>query len=226
MRVSVVLATYNAEAYLAEAIDSLLHQSRLPDEIIVVDDGSDDGTRSVLDRYSGRILHVSQSHLGQTVALNRGISIASGELLGFHDADDLWCEKKLEHQLKMLESREEIDAIFGHVRQFVSPEVRFNRQVVPAPGHDVIPGGSKIAMLIRRATFDHIGHFDETFKIASFIEWRGRANRMGLRSVMLDEIVAMRRLHLANGGRTNRKAQDEETLLALKRLVDARRPLR
>jgi glycosyltransferase involved in cell wall biosynthesis len=226
MRVSVVMTVFNAEAYVAEAVESVLGQSRPPDEFIVVDDGSTDGTRAVLDRYPGEIICLSQSNCGQTMALNRAIATASGETLAFQDADDIWCEKKLEHQVAALEANMQIDAIFGLVRQFVSPDVPDHRRIALAPKNEIIKGESRIAMLVRRGAYDKVGGFDETFRATSIIEWLGRAKMCGLRSIVLDEIVALRRLHLTNGGRINAKAQDDETLAALKRVIEARRSLR
>ncbi len=224
MRTSVVMAAYNAEAYVAQAIESLLDQSRPADEIIVVNDGSNDGTRGILDRFATRITCVSQAQHGLTVARNRGISIANGEVLGFLDADDLWCRTKLEQQLRLLESSSDIEAVFGRVRQFISPDVPEGRRPALTAEVEASLSESAGSMLIRRAAFDRIGPFDETFRMTGFIEWLGRAKRMGLRSIKLDEVVALRRLHLANGGRLNTRSQDQETLLALKHLIDARRP--
>jgi glycosyltransferase involved in cell wall biosynthesis len=226
MRVSVVMTVFNAEAYVAEAVESVLGQSRPPDEFIIVDDGSTDGTRGVLDRYPGKIICLSQSNRGQTVAVNRAIAIARGEALAFQDADDIWCEKKLERQLAALQANVQIDAIFGWVRQFVSPDVPDCRRIALAPINEIIKGESQIAMLVRRAAYDNVGGFEETIRAASMIEWLGRAKIRGLRSIVLDEIVALRRLHLTNGGRINAKAQDDETLAALKRVIEARRSLR
>jgi glycosyltransferase involved in cell wall biosynthesis len=225
MRVSVVIPAYNAEAYVAEAIESVLRQSRPPDQVIAVDDGSTDGTRSVLDRYSSHIICLSQVNRGQTETLNRGIALADGDVLCFQDADDVWCEKKLEHQIAALASEKQIDAVFGLVRQFVSSDVSETRRAALHPANEIVRG-ARITLMIRRAAFDKIGSFDETFRITSMVEWLARAKLKGLRSVMLDEVVALRRLHLTNGGRTQKDTQDKETLLALKRVIDVRRQSR
>jgi GT2 family glycosyltransferase len=94
-----------------------------------------------------------------------------------------------------------------------------------APINEIMKGESQIAMLVRRAAYDKIGGFDETIRAAGMVEWLGRAKMLGLRSIVLDEIVAMRRLHLKNGGRINRREQDDETLAALKLIIEARRCL-
>src|SRR5882757_2071793 len=123
MRVSVVIAAYNSEAYIAEAIESVLGQTVPPDEVIVIDDGSSDGTRAVLDRFGDRIVAFTQTNSGQAVAVNKGLAMARGELIGFCDADDLWTPQKLELQLALLERHDDVEAVFGKVQQFVSPDV-------------------------------------------------------------------------------------------------------
>lgn len=223
MRVSIIMAAYNAEAYVAEAVDSLLGQSRPSDEVIVMDDGSRDGTRAILEGYGSRIRCVSQPNRGQAAALNHALALAGGDVLGFCDADDLWAPRKLELQTACLESSADIDAVFGRVRQFVSPDVPQERRDGMRPVNEVLNGEAKLCLLIRRAAFDRVGAFEETLPATFFIEWLGRAKQRGLRSVMLDQIVAMRRLHLGNGGRTNTKVQDMETLLALRRVIAGRR---
>jgi glycosyltransferase involved in cell wall biosynthesis len=222
-RISVVMAVYNGEAYVAEAIDSVLDQSRPPDEFIVVDDGSTDGTSKILDRYSDRIVRLSQENSGQTAALNRAIARASGDLLAFQDADDIWCERKLERQVAALIGNPDTDAVFGLMRQFVSPDVPIAQQQGLAPAQELCPGEIRVCMLIRKSQFRRIGPFDATFPAVSFIEWLGRAKQMGLRSVMLSEVVARRRLHLNNYGRRNVDSRDDQTLNALRRVIVARK---
>jgi glycosyltransferase involved in cell wall biosynthesis len=223
MRVSIVMATYNAEAYVGEAIETVLTQSRPPDEFIVIDDGSTDRTRSVLDCFSGHIVVVVQPNRGPTAAVNRAIALSHGDVLGFQDADDLWCAGKLERQLAALEADPALEAVFGLVRQFVSADVPQSRRAALAPVNEIVRAETKLGMLILRTAYDRIGGFDETIRIASMIEWLGRAKLHELRSTTLDEVVALRRLHLGNGGRSRAKEQDDETLLALKRVIATRR---
>ncbi len=223
MRVSVVIAAYNCEAYVAQAVDSVLNQSRPPHEIIVIDDGSVDGTRAILEGFGSRINLMTQPNRGQAAALNTAIATATGDLLGFCDADDLWLQSKLELQIAVIEGSEEIDAVFGGISQFVSPDVPKDQQDALRPVVEVVEGGSKICMLIRKPVFDELGAFDELLPATFFFEWLGRAKMRGLRSGALDEIVALRRLHLANGGRLDAKSQDRETLLALRQVILKRR---
>jgi glycosyltransferase involved in cell wall biosynthesis len=224
MRVSVVIAAYNSEAYIAEAIESVLGQTLPPSEVIVIDDGSTDGTSGILARFADRITALTQTNSGQAVAVNKGLAMARGELIGFCDADDLWTARKLELQLALLERNSDVEAVFGKVQQFVSPEVPEDQRERLRPAVEIMPGELKQCMLIRRAALDRAGPFDETLPATFFIAWLGRAKQSGLTSAHVDDIVVRRRLHLGNGGRTNTNAQNRETLLALRKAIKAQRP--
>jgi len=224
MRVSVIIAAYNSEAYLAEAIESVLGQTVPPDELIVIDDGSTDGTRAILDRFSGRIVALTQANSGQATAVNKGLALARGELIGFCDADDLWTPRKLELQLALLEHDGSLEAAFGKVQQFVSPDVPDEHRARLTPDVEIMPGELKQCMLIRRAALMRAGPFDETLPATFFIAWLGRAKQGGLKIAHVDDIVVRRRLHLGNGGRTNTEAQNLQTLMALRQAIKARRP--
>ena len=98
--VSVVIPAFNCERFVAEAIDSVLQQTLPPHEIIVVNDGSTDGTAHVLSGFEPRIRVISQANAGLAAARNAGISVATGYWIGFLDADDTWLPAKLERQLE------------------------------------------------------------------------------------------------------------------------------
>jgi glycosyltransferase involved in cell wall biosynthesis len=224
MRVSVIIAAYNAEAYIAAAVESVLGQTIPPDEVIVIDDGSTDGTRNVLGQFGDRITVFTQDNGGQAIAVNRALATAQGELIGFCDADDLWTPRKLELQLALLERQGDVDAVFGKVEQFVSPDVPDEQRERLKPAIAIMPGELKQCLLIRRDALDRAGPFDESLPATFFIAWLGRAKQNGLKSAYVEDIVVQRRLHLGNGGRINTDAQNRETLLALRKAIKARRP--
>jgi len=99
LRVTCVIPVYNGERFLGNALDSALGQSRPPDEIIVVDDGSTDATAAVAARYGGRIAYHRHENAGPAVARNRGIKAGCGDLVAILDADDLWHTDKLARQV-------------------------------------------------------------------------------------------------------------------------------
>src|SRR5436305_5180727 len=100
--VSVVIPTYNCGGLVAEAVGSVLAQSRLPAEIIVVDDGSRDDTRERLAPFGDRIRYVCQANQGVSAARNLGVQHARGEVIAFLDADDIWHPRRLELQLQVM----------------------------------------------------------------------------------------------------------------------------
>lgn len=103
--VSVLLPVYNAGAYLAEAIESILSQTYRNFELIIINDGSTDDSATIIDRYNDpRILSIQQLNQGLAATLNRAINIASGIYLARQDADDFSYATRLEKQVKFLES--------------------------------------------------------------------------------------------------------------------------
>jgi len=96
--VAVLVANYNYAAYLAESIDSVLHQSYANFELVICDDGSTDGSRAILDRYRAadpRIQTIFQENTGQAAALNAAFKISRGQIVCFLDSDDLYAPEKL-----------------------------------------------------------------------------------------------------------------------------------
>lgn len=103
-RLSIIIPAYNAEAYLRETVDSALAQTHPDVEVIVVDDGSTDGTRAILDSYGDRIVAVTQPNGGPAAARNHALRLATGEYVGLLDADDLWAPTRAERCLALLEA--------------------------------------------------------------------------------------------------------------------------
>jgi glycosyltransferase involved in cell wall biosynthesis len=221
--VSVLLPVCNGERYIAEAIESVLGQTVPPVELIIVDDGSTDSTRSVLEKFSGKITLLTQPNRGQTEALLEALKIARGEYLAFQDADDIWVPQKLEWQLAALAADPALGAVFGMMRQFISPDVPVERHAAIRPAQEIAAGEVRVCMLVRRSEFERIGNFDPYYRGVSFTEWLGRAKRMGLKSRILDRIVALRRLHLHNYGRTETAERDASNMDALRSLILRRR---
>ncbi len=103
-RISVVLPAYNAEAYLREAVQSVLDQSYSDFELIVLNDGSTDGTAEILESFNDPRLHVvHQENLGLALTLNKGIALARGEFIARQDADDVALPERFERQVEYLD---------------------------------------------------------------------------------------------------------------------------
>lgn len=108
--ISVIIPTYNRVQYVTKAIDSVLVQTYTDYEIIVVDDGSTDNTKEVLEPYMGRIKYIYQENAGVSAARNAGIRAATGEWVAFLDSDDEWLPEKLAVQMDFVSENPEIVA--------------------------------------------------------------------------------------------------------------------
>ena len=198
MKISVIIPVYNGARYLAEAIESVLAQTRPPDEIVVVDDGSTDESPRVAQRFAKPVFYHHQTHSGAGAARNLGIVQAKGDWLAFLDADDLWLPDKLARQIALLKSEPDLAMVFGGVEQFVSPDLdeihRPSLQIQTPAGNGYLVG----TILIRRATFERVGYFSTTLRIGEFMGWYAQAKEMGLKSGLVPEIVMHRRIHANN----------------------------
>lgn len=218
---SVVVPVYNGERFLRAALDSIVQQRRPPGctlEVLVVDDGSQDGSLALAGDYGAPVRCLTGPHAGQCAARNRGARAARGRYLAFLDADDRWLPGKLARQLQLLEQDPSLDAVFAHVRQFLS-----GRPGATLPsGHDILPGHHPGTLMIRRATFLRLGGFAEDLRAGEFIDWYLRAREQGLREHMLAEALMERRIHEANLG-TRRPQDRQDYIRVLKAALDRRR---
>jgi glycosyltransferase involved in cell wall biosynthesis len=122
-RISVIVPTYNSGEFIVEAVESVLAQTLDATEIIVVDDGSTDHTRSLIESIGdSRIRYVYQENAGVSVARNRGLSLATGEFIAFLDADDLWRPTMLAKQAALLNHDPGLGFAFTNFVRFVHPE--------------------------------------------------------------------------------------------------------
>jgi glycosyltransferase involved in cell wall biosynthesis len=124
--VSALVRVYNGERHVAETIEAILAQTRPADEVLVVDDGSTDGTPAVLAGFGARIRVVRQPNGGLADAFERGFLEARGDYVANCDADDLWQPDKLERQLAALRRHPEIDIAFGAAEVFGTRAGAFN----------------------------------------------------------------------------------------------------
>jgi glycosyltransferase involved in cell wall biosynthesis len=196
--VSVIIPVFQDTRYLAEAIGSALAQTHYPLEVIVIDDGSDEPVR--LPRHLfGRVIVGRTAHRGQGSARNVGASHARGELLAFLDADDVWLPDKLEHQVAALAADDSCDMCFGHIEEFVSPELANDPSTARRQGYER-RGPLLSAFVVRARAFRRVGKFREDVTFGEFIDWYSRATESGLRVAKLDRVVARRRIHDRNTG--------------------------
>jgi glycosyltransferase involved in cell wall biosynthesis len=121
--VSIIIPCYNYGWVLSETLESVLAQTHTQWECIVIDDGSTDSTRAIVERFiqrDARFTYIHQDQLGISSARNKGLSVAKGEYIQFLDADDMLAKRKLELQVEFLAMHSQIDIIYSDVRFFVS----------------------------------------------------------------------------------------------------------
>jgi glycosyltransferase involved in cell wall biosynthesis len=211
--VSVVIAAFDAERFLAETLDSVLAQDHPEMEIVLVDDGSTDATPEIARSYGG-VTYVRQPNRGLGAAQNHGLAIAGGEYVSFLDADDLWLPTKTSRELAVLTARPDVDMVFAQVEQFGTGPI--------AEAFRVLPGYSTGTLLLARTTFDRVGPFSESVTVGPFLEWYLRALDAGLVAHVLDDVLMHRRIHEHNMG-VRLREQQSDYLRILKAAMDRRR---
>ena len=171
MKVSVIIPTFNRKKTLGRAIESVRNQSLSPFEILIIDDGSNDGTKEWVKESFQDIKYIYQNNQGVSSARNKGIKYAYGDWIAFLDSDDEWLPSKLYEQVKAIGSNPEIK--FFHTNEiWIRNEVRVN-QMKKHKKH----GGyifekcldicrvSPSSVLIKKEIFDDIGTFDESLRV-------------------------------------------------------------
>ena len=178
---SVIVPAYNVERWIGEAIDSALRQSESRFELVVVDDGSTDGTADVVRRKAAsdpRIRLVSQANGGSAAARNAGLDVATAPLVSFLDGDDRWHPQLLQHLLTTLETAPpHTGAVFAHSRVMLASGRAVSLLWQPSGICDIdrllvenCPPHGGSSLLIRRSCFDEVGGFDTAIPSATDFE--------------------------------------------------------
>jgi glycosyltransferase involved in cell wall biosynthesis len=224
MKVSAIIAVYNGVDRLREAIASIRAQELAPFEIIVVDDGSTDGTAEVIASHGAALNALRQEHAGVSVAHNLALRHARGEAIAFLDHDDLWTPHALRSMVSLLQSDPAIDIVSGRV------EMRYERSVPPSEEmrRCLVTTNRPYMMhslLIRRQVFDRVGNFDERLTHAQDVDWYMRARDLGVRFGFIPEVTMIYRMHETNMTR-DVFAATQGIMAAFKNSLDRRRSAR
>jgi glycosyltransferase involved in cell wall biosynthesis len=192
-KVSVVIPVYNAEAWLADTIGSVLAQRYDDYEIVIVDDGSSDRTVQVARGFEPRVTVLQQPNGGPASARNRAIERARGEYIAFLDCDDLWAPEKLARQVAFLDSRPEIGLTWAEAWMF--SESAGERTVPGKIGYtgeasfrlllfgDFIPNST---VMIRRCCVDAVGLLNESrelIAVEDYEYWMRIARRFPIAAI-------------------------------------------
>jgi glycosyltransferase involved in cell wall biosynthesis len=220
--VSCIIPVFNGERFIAAAVESILAQTHRPIEVIVVNDGSTDGTIAALGQFSDALQVITQPNAGHAAARNTGIRASTGELIAFLDADDLWHRDKLARQLRRIAERPELGVIFSHLLNFSGNPPPPHSDLPPATAGSV-PGYTSVTMLARRTLFDTVGLFDEKLQHGNDRDWLLRAAEQGVQVDLLPDVLVYRRLHDTNRSAILGGSSRAEYLRIIKASLDRRR---
>ncbi len=196
--VSVVIPTYNRRDSVREAIASAVAQSYPDVEVIVVDDGSDDGTAEVVREFQEFevVQYVYQANRGVSAARNVGVARARGELIAFLDSDDVWQPDKLAYQVALFQEHSDVqicqtDEIWLRNGVRVNPHQKHHKT-----GGDIFARSLELclvspsAVMMRRALFERVGGFDETLPACEDYDlWLRITARMPVHFIALPLVV-------------------------------------
>ena len=219
MRISIVIPVREDSPYLAEALASLAAQTRPPDEIVLGDALTGEGSEAFAD---ARTVVVRRERAGAAAARNDGIAAASGDLIGFLDADDVAVGHRLERHAALLEAHPALAVVVGMTENFLSPDCAH------LAGRVEFARGAQSAwhvgaLLTRRETIERIGGFDEQLPNGEAVEWLERVRRHAGPVRELGDVVLRRRVHDANEPRLRRTEVHAGYLATARAAIERRR---
>jgi len=230
--VSVIIPAYNSERYIGDALESVLKQTYSNWEVIVVDDGSKDGTADVVKKYAAResrIQYVFQENQRMAAARNKGIAMAKGKYIAFLDNDDLFRSEKLSTQVAYMGSHPECGVSYGRILHFFdgAPEVLYQN-----PNEKPIDGDAfrsllwrnsinVLQVLVRKELFDHWGAFQGKWPACDEqYVWVNLA-RHDTQFHFIDTVVGLYREHRSSDSRRNGHIFDTaESFLKMLNLIE------
>lgn len=176
-KVSVIIPAYNRESYIRQTVDSVLGQTYQNIELIVVDDGSSDGTRQILEQYGNKLLlleHEQRANKGQSAAINLGLKKAVGHYVAILDSDDYWHPDKIKIQVEFLEQNPDVGLVYGN-GEGVNADGEYLYDIYSDSHYEenkpanvlmdcyfLVPNNA----LVRKSVFDEVGGFDESLRSA------------------------------------------------------------
>jgi glycosyltransferase involved in cell wall biosynthesis len=193
--VSLIVAVYNGEAYLREALESAFAQEFEPYEVVVVDDGSTDGTAEIARSFPARYLY--QENQGPSTARNAGLDMARGELIAFLDGDDVLPPSKLAVQWEYLREHPATACVLGR-NDWIFENGAEPSSLRRDPVYGELGGIQPGTAMIRKHVLDELGGFDSTYRYWEFQNLFVRMREHGVQIDVLPEVVLRKRLHGAN----------------------------
>jgi glycosyltransferase involved in cell wall biosynthesis len=200
IRTSVIIPVHNGAKYLRECLNSVVSQTLQAHEVIVVDDGSTDGSKEIVDQF-GHVKYFRIEHAGVATARNIGLEKSVGDRIAFIDQDDLWTTSSLEIRTDYLNADQQAQIVTGRQKWFLH-ELAFppawvsERQV-----QEDLDGYLLGCSLIDRKLFERFGIFDKSFRFCSDFDWFFKLKDAGVPFHTLEEVVLKKRIHALNESR-------------------------
>ncbi len=217
--ISIIVPVFNGEKFIRESIENILSQNYPAIEIIMVDDGSTDNSKKIIDELPVDVRYFHQPNAGPAAARNRGIRDVSGEYIAFLDVDDLWPENNLALLRKEIENDRDLSVVRGHAQLFKTAEDG-GMEFIGNPDEsfpNYIGAG-----LYRKSAFSKVGLFDSDLTFGEDEDWYTRAMELKIKMKRLDEVTLYVRRH--GGNMTEGKSLVELNMLKVfKKALDRER---
>ena len=192
--VSVILPVHNGERLFPQAVESVLKQAHRPIEIIIIDDGSTDGTAQVAAGLADQVRYLFQLNAGPAAARNLGIRESNGEFIAFIDADDLWPAGKLAAQMRCFEVFPDVEIVQGLIRRILIPR-QGDAGAAVADLETQFIYSNLGSMIVRRSVFERIGYFDQGLPYHEDTDFWLRALECGIRVLVQRKLALLYRIH-------------------------------
>ena len=231
--VSIIIPVYNGSNYMREAIDSALAQTYKNLEVIVVNDGSNDGgkTREIALSYGSKIIYIEKDNGGVSTALNRGIEVMSGDYFSWLSHDDVYAPTKIEKEIQTLsQEMGEENIVYCDYINMLMPHRQFKHKVKMSDIYDmkVLTDGTLAtalwlihgcSLLIPKSLFEKYGLFDERYRgVQDYLKWFEMFINRKL--LYVDELLVYSRIHEEQQGIYLGERQKQENELLIKCAID------
>jgi len=217
--VSVIVPVYNGEDFLGDALASIRQQDYCPLEIVIVNDGSTDGTAELAAALGQDIDWIHQENSGPSAARNAGLATARGEFIAFLDADDLWPPGKLQAQVELLLANSAAEIVLGRIQCIGHSGTP---QSVAADSEGFLFGVLLGGAVFRKSVFSKVGFFDEDLRYSEDHDWFFRAREQNTSIISIPRVTLLYRRH-GNNMTVGKDTQGYQLTRVLKKSLDRRR---
>jgi glycosyltransferase involved in cell wall biosynthesis len=222
--VSCIVPVFNGERFVGEALNSILDQTHRPLEVIVVDDGSTDGTAQAVRAFGDPVFYIHQVNAGPAEARNRGVECGRGDFYAFLDADDLWHPEKLRRQLSRFRERPELAYSVTLAQNIWEDTVRVERERMKDHRRSgPVPAYVSGSLVTSREWMKRTNGFNPELEHGDAADWFQRADAAGAVGELLDEVLLFRRIHGENRSRLKANTSRQEFLEIIKARLDRKR---